>query len=101
LQDAEQDQHPEAWRGATQPRAESKQEDAQQEEALSPEQTRQPSADGKIDGIRNEVRREHPGTLIVAGPQVARHVRQRDVGDAGVQHFHECAMATTTAMAED
>ena len=75
--------------GAAQQRAEGEQENAEKEKTFSPEQIRKPSADGKNDGVGDQIGREHPGALIVAGAQVARDVRQRDIGDAGVEHFHE------------
>ena len=41
------------------------------------------------DGVRDQVGGKHPGGFVFAGRQAARHVRQGDVGDAGIQHLHE------------
>ena len=50
---------------------------------------RQPSADGKNNCVRREVRREHPGALTIAGGETACDIGQRHVRNARVQHFHE------------
>ena len=59
------------------------------EKALAAESAGEPSADGQNDGIRDEIRSQHPGALVVARAQIAGHIGQRDVGDAGVEHLHE------------
>ena len=59
------------------------------EEALSAKQAGQPAADRKDDSVGNQIRREHPGALIVAGAEAPRHVWQSHIGDAGVEHLHE------------
>ena len=41
------------------------------------------------DGVGDEIGRHHPGRFVLADPETARDVRQRDVGDRGVEHFHE------------
>ena len=56
---------------------------------LRPNEAGQPAADRKDDGVRDQIGREHPGALVVARAEVPGHMRQRDVGDAGVEHFHE------------
>ncbi len=89
LDDAEQNQQSQTWGDAAEQRADGEQQEAKQEKSFPSEDARQPPADGKNNGVRDQIRREHPGAFIVAGAQVARHVRQCDVGDAGVEHLHE------------
>ena len=49
----------------------------------------EPAADRQDDGVGDQIRRQHPGALVVARAKVARHVRQRHVGDARVEDLHE------------
>src|ERR1035438_5203697 len=58
-------------------------------ETLAADQRREPSAERQHDGVGDQVRSQHPGGLIYRGRETARDVRQRYVGDAGIQHFHE------------
>ena len=90
LHHAEENQHRRgSGADAAKQRTDREQEDAEHEEALAAEQAGEPSADGKNDGVRHQVGSQHPGAFVVAGAEVAGNVRQRDVGDAGIEHFHE------------
>jgi hypothetical protein len=44
---------------------------------------------GRMMALATKIRGEHPGRLVLRGAQAARDVRQRDVGDGGVEHLHE------------
>jgi hypothetical protein len=63
--------------------------DADHVVALAPEDAAQPRAHRQHDRIRNQVRSQDPGRLVEASPQATGNVRQRDVGDGGVQQLHE------------
>ncbi len=63
--------------------------DAEDEEVAAAHQARGPAAERKHDGVRDQVAGEHPGGLIGAGAERAADVRQRHVGDGGVEHLHE------------
>jgi hypothetical protein len=56
---------------------------------LRPEDSGKPPADGKHDRVGNEIGRQDPCALVVTCTEVTRHVRQRNIGDARVEHFHE------------
>ena len=56
---------------------------------LRPSVPGKPAADRQNDGVRDQIRSQHPGALVVARAQISGHVRQGDVGDAGVEHLHE------------
>ena len=89
LQHAKQNNRPEAGRNPAQQRTHGEDHQTHHEESLAAEHAGEPSADGQHDGIRNQVGSEHPGALVVARAQAARHVGQRDIGDARVEHLHE------------
>ena len=44
---------------------------------------------GQHDGVGDEIGSEDPGALILPGREAAGDVRQGDVGDGSVEHFHE------------
>ena len=56
---------------------------------LASEDGRKPAAQRQHDRIRNEIRRQDPRALVRTGRETAGDMRQRHVGDAGIQHFHE------------
>ena len=56
---------------------------------LASDDRREPSAQRQNDGVGNQIGREHPRALVGARREAPGNVRQRDVGDAGVQHLHE------------
>src|SRR5262249_39465478 len=70
-------------------RAGSEKKNAQDEKTSSADRVRKPAADGKHDGVRYEVRGEHPSTLVITCAQTPGHVRQRHVGDTSIQDLHE------------
>ena len=80
---------PSDGRQAAQERADGEQRHADHVEALAAEQHGEPAAHGQDDGVGNQVGGEHPGGFVDAGREAAGDVRQRDVGDAGIQHLHE------------
>jgi len=55
---------------------------------------------GRTMAFETRVRGEHPGALVIAGTEISGDVRERDVGDAGVQHLMNAARDTTTAMSQ-
>ena len=66
-----------------------KQHDAAHVEALPAEDRGKPAAQRQDDGVGHKIRRQHPAALILAGGQAAGDVRKSDIGDAGVENFHE------------
>jgi hypothetical protein len=89
LQDAKHDHGGESRSGPAQEGTRRENAETDHEEPLAAEQADKPPADGQDDGIRYEVRREHPSALVASGAEAARHIRQRHVGDARVEHLHE------------
>ena len=89
LQHAKEDQRAERRRHAAEQRTDGEDADARHVEALPAEQGREPAAQRQHDRVGDEIRRQHPGRFVDAGREVAGDVRQRDVRDAGVEHFHE------------
>jgi hypothetical protein len=56
---------------------------------------------GKDDGVGDQVAGEDPGAFVGAGAERAGDVGQGDVGDGGVEHFHEGgARATVMAISQ-
>src|SRR5438445_2474068 len=89
LQYAEQKQKPETRRQAAEQRTHRKHTETGHEKTLATQRAREPTADWQNDGIRDQIRGQNPGALIVARSQIAGHVRQRHVGDASVEYIHE------------
>src|SRR5262249_40081967 len=63
--------------------------EAYHEKSFSSEGDSEPAADRQDDGIRYQVRCQHPRALVVACAEVSSHVWQRDIRNAGVEDFHE------------
>ena len=75
--------------------------DKTHEEDLAPAEPRGEPADRSgHDGRCDDIGRQHPGDLVARSLQTALHVRQRDVGDGGVQHLrmNMPSITQTTAM---
>ena len=89
LQHAEEDERVEAGRHAAQQRGQGESGDADHQHAASAEAVRQPARHGQNDGVRHQVRRDHPRAFVDGGAQIARHVRHGDVHDRGVEDLHE------------
>ncbi len=66
-----------------------KRRDAGHVVALAPEDVGQPAAHRDDGRVGDEIAGQDPGRLVVARGGGARDVRERDVGDRGVQHLHE------------
>ena len=89
LQHPEEKKKPETRRDAAKQRTHGKDAQAGHEKALPPQGACEPAADRQDDGIRDQIRGQHPRALVVARAQIPGHVRQGHVGDAGVEHLHE------------
>ena len=89
LQHTEEHQHSQVRRKAAHQGTDAEHHHARHVEALAAEKRGEPCAYGQHHGVGDQIRTQHPGAFIDAGGKIARDVRQRDVGDAGVQHFHE------------
>jgi hypothetical protein len=89
LQYARHDQQRQRLRQAAQHGADGKHRHAGHVEALAPDAVGEPAGDGQDDGARHQVAGEDPGGFVLAGAEGAGHVRQRHVGDGGVEHLHE------------
>ena len=63
--------------------------DAKDEEVAAAHERRGPAAERQHDGIGDEVAGEHPCGFVSACAERAADVRQGDVGDGGVKHFHK------------
>src|SRR5271155_2680604 len=89
LENAENDQHAEVGREAAEKRADGEERDAGHVKTFAADELRKPAAHRQNDSVGNEIRSEHPGAFVLAGGKTAGDVRQGDVGDAGVEDFHE------------
>ena len=58
-------------------------------ELLAANDAAQIRAYGQNDCIGNEVGGEDPGRLVLRSAKRTRNVRQRDVGDGGIEHLHD------------
>src|SRR5271155_1181894 len=89
LQDAKENQHPEAGSETAQEAAAGEERDAGHIEAFAAHAGGEPGADGKDDGVGDEVAGEHPGGFVGTGAEGTGDVREGDVGDGSVENFHE------------
>ena len=89
LNDAADDQQAEAWERVRSEGSDREAGDGQHQHALAAEIIREPAGDGKDDGVGDEVGSERPGGFVDGGGKAAGDVRERDVDDGGVEHFHE------------
>ena len=89
LQHAENNQLRQRCRHAAAQRREGESGDTSQQQPLASESVGQPSRDRQHDRIRNQVGRDHPRPFFIGRGQVAGDVRNGNVDDRGVEHFHE------------
>ena len=89
LQDARQNQHRQVQRHPAQHGRKREHRDAGDEHPFASELISQPAGHRQDDGVGHEITGEHPRRLIRRRGQAAGDVRQRDVGDGGVEHLHE------------
>ncbi len=69
--------------------ADPEQHHADHVELLAPDEGRQIRRGRQNNRIRHQVAGQHPGRLVVARAQRPGNMRQRHVGDGGVQHLHK------------
>ena len=91
LDDAEDDEHPQAGGHAAQHGTDGEQRHAENQKAFAAEQGRQPAGDGQDDGVGDQVGREDPGGFILRGGQAAGDMGQGHVDHRGVDDLHEGA----------
>ena len=89
LKDAGEEQDRHIGSESAEQRTGDEERDADQEETLTTDGARYPADHGKNDCIGDEVGGQDPGGLILAGSKAAGNVRERDVGDAGVEDLHK------------
>jgi hypothetical protein len=89
LQHPEEKKKAETWRHTAEQRTHGKDTQTGHEKALSSQGASQPAADWQDDRIRDQIRSQHPRTLVVARAQIPGHIRQGHVRDAGVEDLHE------------
>ena len=56
---------------------------------FAPEQHGKPAAHGQNDGVRNQIRGQHPGGFVDARRKIAGDIGQGHVDDRGIEHLHE------------
>ena len=89
LHDPEQHDLVERLRHAAQHRRDSEAGDRHQEKTLEPEPAGEKSGRRRHDGGGDDIRRQHPGDLVLTRRDAALHVRQRDVGDRRIERLHQ------------
>jgi hypothetical protein len=89
LQHSEEQEKPEIRCDPAKQGTHSKDAQTGHEKALPSEGACEPAADRQDDSIRNQIRSQHPRTLVVARAQIPGHIRQGHIGDAGVEDLHE------------
>ncbi len=60
-----------------------------QEQPLLPQPVGQPAGQRRGDGRSHDIGGQDPGDLGLCGVERGRHMRQRHIGDRGVQHLHD------------
>jgi len=89
LQDAGDDEERQRRGNAAEERADGEDGDAGEVVTLASEAVGEPAGDGKHDGGGDEIAGEDPGGFFLRRAERAGDVREGDVGDGGVEHFHE------------
>jgi hypothetical protein len=89
LQNTKEDQNRQAWRDAAEQRTDGEKNNRDQVEPFSSDPARDPAADWKHDRVCNQIGRKYPDRFVQRGRKISCNVRQRDVGNGCVQHFHE------------
>ena len=91
LRNPEQHEDAERRRKSTGGGEDREQQDGEKIVVFASENGRQPSADRKYNRIRDQVAGEHPSALIERSREPARDVRQGNIGNGRVEHFHKGA----------
>ena len=89
LHHAPQHELAETVRRAAEERRDHEQDDRDRQVVLAPERRREERGHRQHDDVRQDVAGAHPRDLLDRRAEVARHLRQRDVDDRGVEHFHD------------
>jgi len=89
LQDAKENQRGEAGGHAAKQRSKRESGYAGEEEFSPSKVAREPTRDGKDDGIGNEVGSDDPSAFFDGRSEVSGDVRDGDVDDSGVEDLHE------------
>ena len=89
LQGAEKNQRGKVVGNAAQPRSDDEHQHGGQKQPHFAEAARHPAGERHGNGVGHGKRGNHPCALRCGRTQVARNVRQGNVGNGGVQHFHE------------
>ena len=94
---AEEQQHPQRGCKPAEQRADGKERDASHVEPLTPHDGRQPATDREDDGVGDEVAGQHPGALVLPGPQVPAMCRSETLAMLVSSTSMNVAMETTIA----
>ena len=89
LEDAAGDEHGKADGEAAEGGSEGEDEDREEEVIAPAEAERYPAGDGEDDGVGGEVGGDDPIGIGLGGGESAGDVAECDVGDGGVEDFHE------------
>src|ERR1700722_2253963 len=89
LEYAEEDEEAEAWRETAEEGADCEERDANHVIALAAKKAAEPRGKREHDGVGDEIAGEHPGAFVGADGEAAGDVWESDVGDGGVEEFHE------------
>ena len=89
LEDAGDEHDAEGGRDAAEERSDGEEGDAGHVIVLAAEDAGEPRGHGEDDGVGDEVGGEDPGDLIVRAAEASGDVGEGDVGDGGVEQFHE------------
>ena len=89
LADAEDDQQSQGVGEAATERENGESGDATHVEPLAANAVGDPAADGQHDGVRDQIGGQNPGGFVVTGAERPGDMRQRYVGDGGIERLHE------------
>ena len=89
LQQAEQHHFRQGGRHAAQHGGDGEAGQREGEQPRPPKLRRDPGRDRRCDGRGDEIGGQNPGDLVLGRAQAPLHVRQRDIGDGGVEHLHD------------
>src|ERR1019366_4709595 len=90
LQHSKNDQFKQIIRDSAQERARCECEDADNEVALATQQPCEKRRYGQHDAVSDEIRGQSPRGFIVTDGQGSGDMRQGDIDDGRIEHFHEC-----------
>ncbi len=89
LQHAKENQPAETWREPAEQRGDGEQRDATHVVILAAEDAAEPRAERQNDRVGHQIAGQHPSAFVAADGEAAGDVRQRHVGDGGVEQLHE------------